>query len=217
MKNSMLNKISLFFQGRPLILHYQTRQGSSLIPPYIEVVSSAELENFDLKGLTPEIFCMNIADMVNLRNKFSGVVENEKQQIVARWSINAEELQTSLQQLKHSLSHVQLVRLLESLPGYAGESDNTYIDFEERLYMKTLNQQDVYSGFRLTIMTEEITGVFSSQASYILDTYCDMKWTGIPPAQLEHDGIRQSINDKITMFNQLGIKFAQVHDMTDYR
>ncbi|MBZ0092958.1 MAG: hypothetical protein K8F27_12160, partial [Sulfuricellaceae bacterium] len=45
----------------------------------------ADLSRFDLRGLTPEMFCVNISDAVNIRGVLSGNVENEQQIFVARW------------------------------------------------------------------------------------------------------------------------------------
>jgi hypothetical protein len=87
-----LNKLLITIQGRTLILYYQVKQGmvrnNTAHKSYIEVLPSDELARFDLKGLTPDMFCVNIADMVNIRGLFSGQVENEKQLPVARWQLN---------------------------------------------------------------------------------------------------------------------------------
>ena len=69
----ILNKILITIQGRTLILYYQIRQrplamGAKPVQ-YIAVLPAPELARFNLKGLTPEMFCVNIADMVNIRKR----------------------------------------------------------------------------------------------------------------------------------------------------
>ena len=116
-----MNKILITIQGRTLILYYQIKRSlahkSTGSANYIHVLPSAELTRFNLKGLTPEMFCVNIADMVNIRGLYTGQVENERQISVAKWEINYEEYLQIKNTLSSQLSHQKLVNLLAAMPG----------------------------------------------------------------------------------------------------
>ena len=107
-------------------MHYQVKQGQERKGTgwanYIQVFPSAELSRFNLKGLTPEMFCVNISDMVNIRGMYSGQVENEKQIPVAKWEINYDEYLQLKNTVTSRLSHKQIVNLLAAMSGYVGES-----------------------------------------------------------------------------------------------
>ncbi|MBZ0092942.1 MAG: hypothetical protein K8F27_12080, partial [Sulfuricellaceae bacterium] len=84
-----MKKVLISIQGKTLILHYQVNpapvRNCSCRASYITVLPPADLSRFDLRGLTPEMFCVNISDAVNIRGVLSGNVENEQQIFVARW------------------------------------------------------------------------------------------------------------------------------------
>lgn len=215
MKNNTLNKISLFLQGRPLILHYQVRQNKPGLPAYIEVTPSAELSEFNLKGLTPEMFCVNIADMVNLRRIFAGVVENEKQLAVARWSIDHQEYLEAIRR-PPSLTQRQIADRLAAIPGFIPSEDQQYADFEACLSPKTAHPSTKSYGYRLTILTEQLNEQTQSRAYYYLDTRRDSVWLDkVPPCELQ-DTIRQAVRHKLTEISEAGINLQSIEDQTDY-
>ncbi|GEM_PF-2999187 len=216
----ILKKILITIQGKTLILHYQVKHGlvrkGSGWATYIEVLPSAELARFDLKGLTPEMFCVNISDMVNIRGLFSGQVENERQVPVARWEINHEDyLQvTSTQAAK--LTHSQIVDLLASLPGYIQETDSQFIDFEGRIIPHETGEPATFSGYRLTIVTEDIDDKVAPYAYYNLDTLTREEWQGYPPPQADYEPIRTALENKLQTIREAGVQLTQVDDETDY-
>jgi hypothetical protein len=215
-----LNKLLITIQGRTLILYYQVkkkleRKGSGGAH-YIEVLPSADLSRFDLKGLTPEMFCVNIADMVNIRGLYSGQVENERQLPVAKWKMNYEEYLQIKNFVSTQLTHKQIVGLLESLPGYMQESDNQYIEFEESVVPQETGFQAACSGYRLTIMTEEIEEHITSSAFYYLDTYTPSGWQGCPPPQTDYDPVKIALKHKLDAIREAGVTLVQVSDETDY-
>lgn len=221
-----MNKILITLQGRTLILYYQVKHGSarnnaavagnSHKTGYIEVLPDDELARFDLKGLTPEMFCVNIADMVNIRGMFSGQVENERQIPVARWSMNRDEYVEALSVPADNLTHQQIVKLLASLPGYIQETDQQYIEFEERVVSHAAAELATFSGYRLTLATEEIEGSVSTCAYYSLDTHTQQGWQGTPPPPGDYQPIRNAIESKLQAIRQAGVTIEKVYDETDY-
>jgi hypothetical protein len=215
-----LNKILITIQGRTLILYYQVKHGSprddKSRPVYIQVLPSDELHKFDLKGLTPEMFSVNIADMVNLRGIFSGQVENERQIFVARWALNHEEYLQVLSKPIVGLTHQQIVKLLSPLPGYVGESDNQYIDFEEYLVAHETPHGNLLSGYRLTISTEDIDGQITTGAYYSLDTYSAQGWQGLLPPSSDYDSLRLALAKKLQLIKEIGVTIGELLDETDY-
>lgn len=183
---------------------------------YIEVLPSEELARFDLKGLTPDMFCVNIADMVNNRGLFSGQVENEKQLPVARWALNRDEYLQLTSAPRQNLTHGQLVNLLASMPGYQQESDKQYIDFEESVVPRQNGELSTFSGYRLTIVTEEIEGCISSYAYYNLDTLTPQGWQGTPPPHADYEAIQRALAKKLQAIADAGVILSQVTDETDY-
>jgi len=215
-----LNKILITIQGRTLILYYQAKRGlapkNSGRTGYIEVLSSDELARFDLKGLTPEMFCVNIADMVNIRGLFSGQVENERQIPVARWVMSHEEYLHLMSAPAQGLTHQQIVHLLKNLPGYLQESDNQYIDIEESVISHASSEHSFYSGYRLTIVTEDVEGNISTYAYYNLDTRTKEGWQNILPPQVDYEAVRNAVNAKLQLVRDAGVQITQVSDETDY-
>ncbi|HUX90545.1 MAG TPA: hypothetical protein VMV48_07645 [Gallionellaceae bacterium] len=216
-----MNKILITIQGRTLILYYRVKH--DLSPKgtgrtgYIEVFPSDELAKFDLKGLTPEMFCVNIADMVNIRGLFSGQVENERQIPVARWVMNHEEYYLQMMSAPvQNLTHLQIVRLLAPLPGYIQETGDQYIDFEENVVPHRSGEGTTFSGYRLSIATEDIEGNISSCAYYSLDTRTSQGWQGTPPPQADYEAIRTALANKLQTIRDAGVQIAQVYDETDY-
>jgi hypothetical protein len=215
-----LKKILITIQGKTLILHYQVKHGlvrkGSGWASYIEVLPSSELARFDLKGLTPEMFCVNIADMVNIRGLFSGQVENERQVPVARWEINHEDYLLATSTKTAKLTHLQIVNLLESLPGYIQETDHQFVDFEENVVPHDTAEHATYIGYRLTIVTEEIEDKVAPYAYYNLDTHTPEGWQGYPPPQADYEPIRTALTNKLQAIRDAGVHITQVDDETDY-
>lgn len=215
-----MNKILITIQGRTLILYYQAKHGLARNDTgragYIEVLPSDELSKFDLKGLTPEMFCVNITDMVNIRGLFAGQVENERQIAIARWALNREEYLQATRAPLERLTHQQIVNLLMPLPGFMQVSNNQYIDFAESLVPHHSEEQDSFSGYRLSIANEDIEGNVSSYAYYSLDTHTPAGWQGTPPPQADYGVIRIAIENKLQAIRGAGVEIAQVYDETDY-
>ena len=215
-----MNKILITIQGRTLILYYQIKHTVANkavgARAYIQVRPSDELLRFDLKDLTPEMFCVNIADMVNIRGLFSGQVENEKQLPVARWAMNYDEYREAIRTPAANSSHQHLTKLLEKLPGYMQESDNQYIDFEELVLPHSNENHTIHSGYRLTIMTEDIEGEISSYAYYNLDTHTTAGWQSLIPTKAEHEAIQNALNIKLQTIRDAGVYLTHVYDETDY-
>jgi hypothetical protein len=183
---------------------------------YIQVLPSAELARFDLKGLTPEMFCVNISDMVNIRGLFSGQVENERQVPVARWEINPEDYLQATSAQAAKLTHLQIVDLLSSLPGYLQETDDQFIDFEESVVPHGTGEPDAFSGYRLTIVTEDIEDKVAPYAYYNLDTHTPEGWQGYPPPQADYEPILTALENQLQAIREAGVQITQVYDETDY-
>lgn len=215
-----MKKILITIQGRTLILYYQVKHRLALkgtgLASYIEVLPSSELDRFDLKGLTPEMFCVNISDMVNIRGLHSGQVENERQIAVARWEMNHEEYQQAISAPASNLSHRQIATLLSSLPGYIQESGDQDIDFEENVVPHPRDGVTMFSGYRLTIVIENIEGNNTTYAYYILDTHTAEGWLGAPPPLTDHETVRAALAQKLQAIRDAGVGITQVYDETDY-
>lgn len=216
----IVNKILITIQGRNLILYYQIKQSlpsiEATLARYLHVSPTAELANFDLKGLTPEMFCVNIADMVNIQHLFEGQVENERQIPVARWKLNREEYLQAIHAPLKNLPHEKIVTLLAPLPGYQRETGNQYIDFEEQVVVHQTSESEHVGGYRLTIATEDVEGHFSTDAYYSLDTYTSQEWQNIPPPQKDHERIRDALNNTLQVIRNSGVEIGRVYDETDY-
>ncbi|MHB1677141.1 MAG: hypothetical protein ACYCSS_06355 [Sulfuriferula sp.] len=212
----MLQKILITLQGNTLILPYQVKSGlvrnGTGWEPYIQVLPSSELSRFDLRGLTPDMFCTNIADMVNVRGRLSGVVENEQQLPVARWKIHQEDYRHALASC--TLSHAQMVDLLSPLPSYVAEFDDEFIEFEAKLAPQEGN--DAVSGYRLTVVTQDIGDRIAPYASYNLDTFFADAWQGYPPREEDHEALRAILTVCLKAIGDAGVPIMQVYDATDY-
>ncbi|BAN36172.1 hypothetical protein SCD_n02364 [Sulfuricella denitrificans skB26] len=215
-----MKKILITIQGKTLILHYQVKHGlvrkGSGWATYIEVLPSAELARFDLKGLTPEMFCVNITDMANIRGLFSGQVENERQVPVARWDMNYEDYLHATSSHVAKLTHLQIVDLLASLPGYIQEMDNQFIDFAGSVVPHETGETATFSGYRLTIVTEDIEDKVAPYADYNLDTHTPEGWQGYPPPQADYEPIRTALENQLQAIRDAGVQLTQVYDETDY-
>ncbi len=215
-----MKKTLITIQGKTLILHYQVKHGlarkGSGWASYIEVLPSSELARFDLKGLTPEMFCVNISDMVNIRGLFSGQVENERQVAVARWEMNHEDYLLATSSLAAKLTHLQIVDLLASLPGYLQETNDQFIDFEDRVVPHETGGHATFSGYRLTIVTEDIEDKVAPYAYYNLDTHTPEGWQGYPPPQADYEPIRIALANQLQAIRETGVPLTQVDDETDY-
>ena len=213
-----MKKILVAIQGKTLILRYQVKSGlvrnGSGRAAYIEVLPSSELSRLDLKGLTPEMFCVNISDMVNIRGLFSGNVENERQIPVARWEIGQEEYLDATSRLSAKLTHPQIVNLLESLPSYMQEADSQFVDFEERVVPHATGENA--SGYRLTIVTEDVGDKVAPYAYYNLDVHTPQGWQGRPPPQADYEPVRIALANTLQAISEAGVRLTQVYDETDY-
>lgn len=219
-KEIALKKILITIQGRTLILHYQVKHRLKLketgLASYIEVLPSAELARFDLKGLTPDMFCVNISDMVNLRGMYAGQVENERQVAVARWEINHEEYLQAISAPATDLTHQQIAGLLATMPGYIQDSGDQYIDFEEKVVRSANTDKNTFSGYRLSIVTENIEGNITSYAYYSLDTHTPEGWQGFPPPIEDFEAVRTALANKLQSIRDTGVVITQISDDTDY-
>lgn len=218
-----MNKVVITIQGKTLILHYQVKPGlrrnGTGWATYIEVLPSAELSRFNLKGLTPEMFCVNISDLVNIRGLFSGVVENEKQLPVALFDMDQDDYLKAIGNLTVKLTHLQLVNLLEPLSGYVQEADDEFIDFEEKVvpHTKEASAEDgTFSGYRLTIVSEDTGEKVAPFAYYSLDVYSAGEWQGYPPPQAHNETLRLAMARKLEEMSLVGVQLTQIHDETDY-
>lgn len=207
-------------QGKTLILQYQVRpalvRNGSGWTSYISVLPCAELSRFDLKGLSPEMFCVNISDMVNIRGQFSGIVENERQLPVARWEMNRDDYLAATGRLAAKLSHPQIVGLLASLPGYIQEADGQFIDFEEYVVPHPGTEDNASSGYRLTIVTDDIGDKLAPYAHYSLDVHTPPGWQGCPPPPAHHEAVRNALANKLQAIDEAGVQLTQLYDETDY-
>ncbi len=215
-----MNKILITIQGRTLILYYQIKLGLERKGDgwsnYIEVLPTAELTRFNLKGLTPEMFCVNISDMVNIRSLYRGQVENERQIDVAKWELNYDEFLQLKSGINTRLTHKQIVKILSSMPGYLQETDNQYIDFEERVVPYKTGLGTAFSGYRLSIMTEDIEGDISTSAYYYLDTHKHEGWQDTPPPQSDCEVVKIALVNKLQCIREAGVQILSVNDETDY-
>ncbi|MHB8849201.1 MAG: hypothetical protein ACYC43_12280 [Burkholderiales bacterium] len=211
-----MQKILVRIQSNTLILTYQVKSGlvrkGSGWEPYIQVLSSSELSRFDLRGLSPDMFCTNIADTVNVRGKLSGVVENEQQLPVAHWKIDREDYRQTLSTC--TLNHRQMVALLDSLPDYVSESDEEFIEFETVLAPR--NGNSFSGGYRLTVVTRNIGARIAPYAIYNLDTFKDGEWQAIAPPAEDQADLRALLDIRLNSIIDTGVPLTQADDVTDY-
>lgn len=215
-----MKKILITIQGRTLILHYQVKHRLALkntgLASYIEVLPSTELARFDLKGLSPEMFCVNISDMVNIRGLHSGQVENERQVTVARWEMNHEEYKLALKVPASNLTHQQITALVSSLPAYIQGAEDQDLYFEEKVVPHAKAEQTTTSGYRLIIVTENIEGNNTTYAYYSLDTHTLAGWQSTPPPRADHELVRIALTNTLQSINDKGVVLKEVYDETDY-
>ena len=215
-----MKKILISIQGKTLILQYQVRpalvRNGAGWTSYISVLPSAELSRFDLKGLTPEMFCVNLSDMVNIRALYSGIVENERQTPVARWSMNQDDYHNAISKESAKLTHLQIVSLLAALPGYAQESDGQFIDFEESVIPHAAAENSEASGYRITVVTDDIGDKIAPYAYYSLDVHTAEGWQGYPPPPEDQESVRDALTNKLQAIRDAGVQLTQVYDETDY-
>ena len=208
-----MKKILVSIQGKTLVLQYQVRpalvRSGAGWASYITVLPSSELSRFDLKGLTPEMFCVNISDMVNIRGLFSGAVENERQMPVAHWVMNQDDYLAAISGESAKLTHQQIVGLLAPLPGYVQEADGQFIDFEEYIAPHA-------SGYRLTIVTENIGDRVAPYAYYSLDVHTEEGWQGHIPPPAHRELVQNALTNKLQAIREEGVQLTQVYDETDY-
>lgn len=183
---------------------------------YIEVQPCAGLARFNLKGLTPEMFTQNISDMVNVRGWFFGAVENEQQIAVAHWEMNEEAYLQAMCGLTAKLTHLQIVNRLETLPGCIQELDSQFVDFEEKIVSRSEGGHAAFSGYRLTVVTEDIGEKIAPYAFYNLDTCTAEGWQGVLPPPEDHETVRNAMTKKLQAIIESGVQIAQVYDETDY-
>jgi hypothetical protein len=210
-----VKKILITIQGKTLILQYQVKPGLMRKGvgwmPYIQVLPSWELARFNLRGLTADMFCVNISDMVNVRGLLSGVVENERQQPVARWEIDQDDYRNAL---SIRLTHAHIVDLLAGLPGYVEEVDEEFVEFEARVVPYAAG--GTASGYRLTIVTQDIGDKVAPYAYYHLDTHNADGWQGYPPPVAQREIIRDALAGQLQAIGDAGVQLTHVYDATDY-
>lgn len=215
-----MKKVLIAIQGKTIILQYLVKPGlvrnGTGWATYIEVLPSSELSQFNLKGLTPEMFCVNISDMVNVRGIFAGTVENEKQIPVARYEINQDDYLRAISNLTMTMTHLQIVNMLKSLPDYIQEWDNQFVDFEEIVVPQNTGEPGTFSGYRLTIVTEDMGDKAAPYAFYNLDTHTPEGWQGYPPPQTDYEPVRIALTHKLQAISDAGVQIKQVYDETDY-
>lgn len=218
-----MKKIVVTIEGKTVILQYQVKPGSarkgSGWETYIEVLPTPELSRFNLKGLSPETFCVNISDMVNIGGVFSAVVENEQQIPVARWEMNPDDYHKAIGNLKVKLTHLQMVNLLNPLPGFVQETDSQFIDFEERVLPLAHEAQPAaatHGGYRLTIVTDDMGDKIAPYAFYNLDVHTGEGWQGYPPPQAYYEAVRTALKNKLHAIGEAGVPVTQIYDETDY-
>jgi len=215
-----LNKILITIQGRTLILYYLLKRSLPYKDAgpahYITVLPSDELSRFNLHGLTPEMFCVNIADMVNFRKIFSGQVENERQFAVAKWDINHDAYLKAVSDMPSNLTHQEIVKLVSSIPAYIRESDGQYIDFEERIAPFLLGGKTCFSGYRLTIVTENIEGDISSSAYFNLGIFTQQGWQDSLPPPAAHEAVHTAVANKVQAIRNAGVPLLRISEETDY-
>ncbi|NOT17624.1 MAG: hypothetical protein HOP20_06100 [Sulfuriferula sp.] len=203
-----MNKVLIRILGKTLILPFrvQLAQIGGAYKPYLRILDTAELARFNLRGLTPEMFCVNIADQVNMRGLLSGVVENEQQIAVARWLIDADEYQAALQ-IKPD--HYYWQARLAQLDGYIASLDDEFIEFEMRAVVADY-------GVRLTVVTANIGDKIAPYLCYQFDTYRADEWQGIAPAEGFLATLRDHLAQMLHAIANAGVVLTAIIDETDY-
>ena len=209
-----MNKVLIRILGKTLILPFQMQLAlmhtSATCQPYIRVLATADLARFNLLGLTPEMFCVNIADQVNVRGYLSGIVENEQQVLVAQWLIDEDEYHAALQIRP---SHQHWVVWLTQVDGYVAGTDEEFIEFECRSLPLT---DDSGYGYRLTVVSVDIGGNIAPYASYQFDSYAGNDWQYIAPAVEILPALRKALTQTLQEIANAGVILTTVFDETDY-
>jgi hypothetical protein len=204
-----LNKVLIRILGKTLILPFQVRLSAARSTvaalSYIQIFPTADLARFNLRGLTPEMFCVNIADQVNVRGFLSGTVENEQQILVAQWLIDEDEYRAALQVKP---DHAYWLARLAQINGYLPSHDEEFIEIEHRV--------DGIHGYRLTVVTADIGDKVAPYASYQFDSYQAHEWQGLVPDDQYLSELRQHLADTLQNIAQEGVKLTAVFDETDY-
>jgi hypothetical protein len=211
-----LQKILISIAGKTCILRYQILPGGSrdglVWDVYIAVQPSAELTRFNLKGLTPAMFCVNIADVVNTHHECVGVVENERQQPVARWQLDELDYGRALRAGVSRPNHVAVAHALRRLPGCVQAIDGQCLDFEAVVVVDA----PLASGYQLSVVTEDVGERRAPFAFYSLDTHDATGWRGYPPPQAHLPPVRVALDAQLRAIAEAGIDLTQVIDETDY-
>jgi hypothetical protein len=211
-----MQKILISIAGKTCILRYHILPGGSRDglswDAYIAVQPSAELARFNLKGLTPAMFCVNIADAVNTHHACAGVVENERQQAVARWQLDELDYGRALRAGVNPPGHAAVVHALKQLPGYVQAIDGQCLDFEAVV----VPDAPLASGYQLSVVTEDVGERRAPFAFYSLDTHDATGWRGYPPPQAHLPPVRAALDAQLRAIAEAGIQLTQVIDETDY-
>ena len=91
-----------------------------------------------------------------------------------------------------------------------------YIDFGESVVPHHTDDQVTSSGYRLTIVTEDIEGNITSHAYYNLDTRTAEGWQGTPPPLADHEPVRVALANQLQRIKESGVQLSHVYDETDY-
>ncbi len=209
-----MNKVLIRILGKTLILPFHMQLGliraDATCQPYIRVLATADLARFNLRGLTPDMFCVNISDQVNVRGHLSGIVENEQQIQVAQWLIDEDEYHAALQVRP---SHQHWVAWLAQVDGYVASTDEEFIEFECRSLPVS---HDSGYGYRLAVVSADIGDKIAPYASYQFDSYTSNDWHGVTP-DVEHlPALRQALARTLAQIAEAGVVLTAVFDETDY-
>ncbi len=211
-----LNKILVQIQGRTLILFYKVNRLRPEIPAYIEVLPSPELGFFNLKGLSPEMFCINLADMVNIHGKYAGTIENEKQVPVAKWAVNYDEIRQALRE-PHipALTMSVAVNRLKSIPGLVNQ-EKEYFDYQDFITWQDQTEPGLQAGYRLTIVLEEIECHPEIYGYYFLGMHDGHTWANEIPPLSSRPALHEMIANKMDEIRHCGLSISTIRDETAY-
>lgn len=206
-----MQKIVVTLAGKTCILRYEIKPGGErdglTWDAYIAVLPTPELARFNLKGLSPAMFCVNIADTVNTHQVFACVVENEQQIPVARWRMSEDDYRLALRTHAPVLSHAALVQALKAVPGHV-QSDAPYVDFAAVVVDG--------SGYQLSVVSEAMGERRAPFVFYTLDTQVDGSWSGYPPPQAHLPQLRAALDAQLRAIVAADVALTQVYDETDY-
>jgi hypothetical protein len=140
------------------------------------------------------------------------VVENERQQPVARWQLNELDYGRALRAGVSQPSHAAVVHALSRLPGYVQAIDGQCLDFEAVV----VRDAPVASGYQLSVVTEDVGERRAPFVFYSLDTHDATGWRGYPPPQAHLPPVRAALDAQLCAIAGAGINLSQVIDETDY-